>query len=355
MLARLLWWFATKMRLSVSPKTADRRHGSPPVPPPEEFVARPTLSPIEGSYELSVTVSIVSHAGSTTYYTLDGSDPTAASTLYTVPFALAYSPGAGSGADEYPIPLMDSIVGLYGGGSDIPTGSYLTRGIAAGATVSALSVPNRVVASLGMSTTMHIFQKWMDLESNAFCTRVNTANSGMTYEDWDTSSAAGWTAASSDLSAVGLVPADIRVAWVMLVTGSAANPNVVTVAQFETLLALLRTKWPNVKQLLISTYPYGGYHTILGSALDPQLWQAGVYARTFIQNHMDDTTPPWIGWGPYLWAYGTTARSDGLTWLSTDYSAGDGIHLSDPAGRTKASDLMEAFLQASAVTGWYRA
>jgi hypothetical protein len=47
---------------------------------------------------------------------------------------------------------------------------------------------------------------------------------------------------------------------------------------------------------------------------------------------------------PYFWANGLTPRSDGLTWLSSDYT--DGKHPS-VSGSTKVVDLMMNYFKAS--------
>ena len=49
-------------------------------------VIAPTISPAGGLYYTGVTVTINGHQGNDVYYTLDGSTPTSASTLYTAPF-----------------------------------------------------------------------------------------------------------------------------------------------------------------------------------------------------------------------------------------------------------------------------
>jgi chitinase len=58
--------------------------GSPP------RVATPTFSPVAGAYlgTQSVTISCLT-AGATIYYTVDGSMPTAGSTVYTVPVSIS--------------------------------------------------------------------------------------------------------------------------------------------------------------------------------------------------------------------------------------------------------------------------
>jgi hypothetical protein len=51
---------------------------------PGQFVAMPTISPVSGTYTLPVSVALSdSTANSTIYYTVDGSNPTTASTRYT--------------------------------------------------------------------------------------------------------------------------------------------------------------------------------------------------------------------------------------------------------------------------------
>jgi hypothetical protein len=54
---------------------------------------------------------------------------------------------------------------------------------------------------------------------------------------------------------------------------------------------------------------------------------------------------PWLAWGPYLWANGLQARSDGLMWRRDDFHA-DGIHPT-PTGQGKVAAMLLRFFKTS--------
>ncbi len=55
---------------------------------------------------------------------------------------------------------------------------------------------------------------------------------------------------------------------------------------------------------------------------------------------------PWLSWGPYLWANGTTKRTGGLFYEESDF-ASDGTHPS-PKGQRKVADLLLHFFKTDA-------
>src|SRR6185503_16097126 len=62
---------------------------------------------------------------------------------------------------------------------------------------------------------------------------------------------------------------------------------------------------------------------------------------------------PWLSWGPYLWADGLNARSDGLTWACSELNSSDGTHPSS-TGRLKVADSLLAFVRRDPATApWY--
>lgn len=60
---------------------------------------------------------------------------------------------------------------------------------------------------------------------------------------------------------------------------------------------------------------------------------------------------PWLAWGPYMWADGTTPRSDGLTWVCSDFQS-DGTHPASSA-RQKVAQMLLNFFKSDSTTTWF--
>jgi hypothetical protein len=66
--------------------------GASSAPPPEQVVATPSISPAGGTFKYAQTITISGvTAGTTIYYTLNGTTPTTASTEYTAPVSVTSS------------------------------------------------------------------------------------------------------------------------------------------------------------------------------------------------------------------------------------------------------------------------
>lgn len=127
----------------------------------------------------------------------------------------------------------------------------------------------------------------------------------------------------------------------------------------------LRTRYPNVKQVFVSSRIYAGYAT---TALNPEpyAYESGFSVKGIIATQISqmsvtnppisptagnlnyNTVAPWLAWGPYLWADSTNARGDGLTWEPGDFEA-DGTHPSR-SGETKVGKMLLEFFKASPYT-----
>jgi hypothetical protein len=291
--------------------------------------------------------------------------------------------------------------GLHPGGNAMP-GDHRAAGIArAGAVVprDADGAPHPagsvVLLSIGMSNTT---MEWCSPIGGAGCASWSFTGQALAHPAVNRTSlviadgaaggqvAATWTAADAAnyarirdevLPALSVTPAQVQVAWVKLAN---ATPSVALPApdadafqlqgHLGSVMRALRENYPNLALVFLSSRVYAGYaDTTLNP--EPFAYESGFAVRWLIEaqirqrrglgvdprsGDLDDATgaAPWLGWAAYLWADGTTPRSDGLEWACSDF-ASDGTHPST-AGREKVAGLLlDFFLESELAAPWFRA
>ncbi|HMB69355.1 MAG TPA: FlgD immunoglobulin-like domain containing protein, partial [bacterium] len=123
--------------------------------------------------------------------------------------------------------------------------------------------------------------------------------------------------------------------------------------------------FPNARLCFLSSRIYAGYAT---TSLNPEpyAYESAFAVKWLLQdqingvpelNHDPRRGPvaaPWLSWGPYLWADGLSARTDGLVWECVDFAA-DGTHPSPEGSAKVGALLLDFFRNDSATSSWYRA
>jgi hypothetical protein len=210
-------------------------------------------------------------------------------------------------------------------------------------------------------------------------TIVNGAYGGQAASTWASPTLPNYDRVRDQvLAAAGLSEKQVQVVWVKEAdpgpTASLPSASADAYA-LETFLGnimrAVRTRYPNVQLVFLSSRTYGGYATTTLNP-EPYAYESGFAVKWLIQaqigqmrnggtvvdSHAGDlnynTVAPWIAWGPYLWADGTTPRSDGLVWQQSDFGS-DGTHPST-TGRTKVGTMLLNFFQTSPFTvPWFTA
>jgi len=126
----------------------------------------------------------------------------------------------------------------------------------------------------------------------------------------------------------------------------------------------LRARYPNLRLVFVSSCIYGGYATIDLNP-EPYAYESGFAVKWLIESQINEMrgqpgnpragtlnytkkVAPLILWGPYLWADGATPRSDGMSWLRTDFED-DGTHPSQ-SGESKVGERLLDFFKNSPYT-----
>ena len=260
--------------------------------------------------------------------------------------------------------------GLYCEGSNARPSAHEAAGVALAQAVGPLDAGGSpspagryVFVSIGMSNTTQEFSTFVPMANaepgkDPRLVVVDCAQGGQAADAWADPANAVWPTLDARLAAAGVTPAQVVTAWVKLAekSPSAAFPQdaLALANDMAATLRNLKAHCPNVAMAYLSSRIYAGYAT---STLNPEpyAYQTGFAVKKLILDQISgDTTlnydagkgavlAPWIAWGPYLWADGTTPRGDGLAWACSDLVS-DGTHPS-ATGRAKVAQMLLDFVK----------
>ncbi len=310
----------------------------------------------------------------------------------------------GPPTDTVKIPLTDLLArtyygnagGIYPGGINQPPTQHDSVARARRNLIKPLDVNGDespfgkyVLLSIGMSNAT---QEWCSQNSGPPCapwTFMGKAATDPTINHYslvivngaaDGQDAAAWTSPSSAsydriklgrLAPLGLSENQVQVAWVKLddqkpslsLPADSADANIL-LTNLALVMRALRVRYPYLRLVFLSSRIYGGY-AMTDLNPEPYAYESGFSVKWLIEsqiNEMHGLPPnphvgtlnytskaaPLILWGPYMWANGTTARSDGLSWERADFEE-DGMHPSQ-SGEAKVSQRLIDFFKNSPYT-----
>ena len=198
---------------------------------------------------------------------------------------------------------------------------------------------------------------------------VDGAQGGQAADDWADPTDPLWAVLATRIAQAGLSPLQVQVAWVKLAEPQPgptygpypAHTNALG-ADIETTLHNLVAIYPNVRLAFLSSRTRAYTNDFTGLNPEPFAYESGFAVRGLIAGQLAGTPSlayalpspqvPWLAWGPYLWADGTSPRSDGLVWNCSDTQP-DFTHPS-PSGVQKVADQLLAFFKTdSTSTPWF--
>ena len=269
--------------------------------------------------------------------------------------------------------------GLYPNGSNVVPSSHLALGLASAAQVQPRDLAGNpsptgkiVLLSVGMSNTTNEYSVFVpqanaDPNKNPAVVPIDGAQGGQTAAIIQNPNANFWTVIQQRLLNAGVAGPQVQVVWLkeadaVPTAGFPAATNTLR-NELKAICQVLKQKYPNVALCFLSSRTYAGYATTTLNP-EPYAYESGFAVKWTIESQLNGdpamnadpamgaVVAPWVGWGPYLWANGTTPRSDGLTWLCSDFQP-DGTH-PGTTGRQKVANMLSAHFGTHPVsTPWY--
>jgi hypothetical protein len=276
--------------------------------------------------------------------------------------------------------------GLYPGGKNERPKAHEAAGVALAGKVRPLDAAGKpdpqgkiVLLTVGMSNTQQVsaaFKKLADADPdrNPRVVIVNGAQGGMTaaaiQDPASKSGAKYWATVDERLRSAGVTRAQVQAVWIKQAD---AGPNQGFPKYAKTLqeelariVQLLPRRFPNVKLAYLSSRTYAGWATTRLNP-EPYAYESGFSVRWLIAdqlkgdpalNYDPDKGPvraPWLSWGPYLWANGSTKRADGFFYVEDDFIPRDRTHSSATGERKVGQLLLQFFKNDPTARPWFTA
>jgi hypothetical protein len=226
-----------------------------------------------------------------------------------------------------------------------------------------------VLVSIGMSNTLIETNGLISLAKsdptlNPSIVIVNGAEGGEDAHSIVTNPGPYWNYVDSKLANASVTTQQVEAAWLKEAdaspTGSQITYAQTLSGQLITILQMMLQNFPNLKLVYLSSRIYAGYAS---STLNPEpyAYTSGFSVRWTMEAQLNGTssmnfnasrgpvTAPWVAWGPYTWANGLIPRSDGLTWICSDFQS-DGTHPSMPQGQMKVGNMLLSFFKSDSTT-----
>ncbi len=270
--------------------------------------------------------------------------------------------------------------GLYPHGTNQDPLPHLNDGLALAGSITPLNstgspsaTGRTVLVSVGMSNTNIETNGLIQLAKNDSSVNpqlviVNGAEGGEDAHAIVTNPAPYWSYVDTQLTNAGVTPKQVEAAWLKEADASPSGSNITYAAtlssQLTTILQMMLQQFPNLKLTYLSSRIYAGYAS---SSLNPEpyAYTSGFSVKWTVEEQINGTSAlnykasngpvrtSWIAWGPYMWANGLIPRSDGLTWICSDFQT-DGTHPSIPQGQLKVGNMLLNFFSTDpTATSWF--
>ena len=225
-----------------------------------------------------------------------------------------------------------------------------------------------VLLSIGLSNTTQEFSAFQalanrDPQRNPKTQLVDGAQGGWSADRIVADPNTYWNGVEQRITAAGATDQQVQAAWLKLADAMPTLPFPDDAKKLQTeiqsVIQMARSRYPNLRLVYLSSRIYAGYAT---TDLNPEpfAYESGFSVKWLIEAQINGDAAldyssgkyPWLAWGPYLWADGTTLRADGLVWNCSDL-ADDGTHPSD-SGRLKvARMLLDFFKSDTTARPWF--